>query len=240
MIPAAGGALWHSAPVWFVAAGPLGVALGALVGSALLVAALPVLFLYPAYWHALRGRTPAGVLGLSLLWAACLSAAVVGWTLLAPSAAAAVVWNAEAYRAEMFEWLRTGAGPEGDPRQFLPIHATHFAAFCVLSLASAGGLGLLLGSVLMGYMSVYVGAIALAAGSAFPAVLLAWHPWSVLRVVGFVACGIALSMPLRVGRLDALPRRLLAAGFGLVVLDAFVKALLAEPWRGLLKSLTGL
>ena len=66
----------------------------------------------------------------------------VGLTLLWPQAMESAVWRGEAYRDEMFGWIRTGAGVEGDIRQFLPVHLMHLGLFCLLSLVSGGLFGL--------------------------------------------------------------------------------------------------
>jgi hypothetical protein len=228
---------WMASRWWFVLSAPLGVGLGAASGLPLLVAVLPVLGMYPAYVRSLHRPSPIGAFGLSLLWAAALSASVIAWTLVDPDSAGAHVFHAQPYRKEMLDWIRTGHGSEGDPRQFLPLHAVHFLLFAAGALVSGGLLGLVLGSVLMGYMSHYVGSVALLSPRPVLAVLAAWHPWSVIRVIGFVACGVALSLPLLERRLGAVHRPLLLIGLGLIVLDAALKAVLAEPWRRLLLSL---
>jgi hypothetical protein len=98
--------------------------------------------------------------------------------------------------------------------------------------------------VLMNYMGHYVGT--LAETSAHPALtmLLAWHPWAVVRVISFVAIGVVLSAPLqsRIAKFhidwNAARRLLLWAGAGLVV-DVLLKTLLAPTWQRLLLRSVG-
>jgi hypothetical protein len=70
-------------------------------------------------------------------------------------------------------------------------------------------------------------------------VVLAWHPWAVIRVISFVVIGVVLSAPLlsRLGkfRVDWAAARslLLGAGAGLLA-DVVLKTLLAPAWQRLL------
>ena len=101
-----------------------------------------------------------------------------------------------------------------------------------------------MGAVLMNYMGHYVGT--LAETSAHPArtLLLAWHPWAVIRVISFVVIGVVLSAPLlsrvanvRIERRTA--RRLLAWACAGLVLDIMLKTLLAATWQRLLLRSVG-
>jgi hypothetical protein len=194
-------------------------------------------------WLVLAGRRGAAVLSV-LLWAASLSASVIVLTARDPAAAAPVVARGEVYRAEMFAFVRTGAGRESTPALFLPQHAAHLAAFCVLAVASGGLLGLGLGAVLVGYMSFYVGALAAAGGDPVAAYLFGWPPWAILRVVAFVILGVLLSEPLlgaaarRAGRAAPPRARVLPAAGGALALlaaDVLLKTFLARPWAALLR-----
>ena len=60
--------------------------------------------------------------------------------------ARAAILNGAKYQTEMFHWIKTGAGAEGNPVQFVPQHLIHFIIFCVLSAISAGLLSLLMGA----------------------------------------------------------------------------------------------
>jgi len=177
--------------------------------------------------------------GWSLLWAVLLSAGVIVFTEAAPAAAAAAIPKAASYRAEMFGWVTTGDAPENRPAEFIPVHLSHLGLFVALSWASAGYLGLALGAWLVGYMSYFVGSFAAAAGLPWSGALLAWVPWSVVRVVSFVAIGTILARPLLerralpFGRREALWLGLAAAG---IVLDILVKTAIAPSYGLFLRS----
>ena len=192
----------------------------------------------------LRGRRPAAV-AATLLWAASLSVSIIAATRRDPASMARVVLNGPAYRDEMFAFIQSGAGRESDPSRFLPQHLLHVTAFTFLAAGSGGLLGIVLGAVLVGYMSYYVGALAAAGGAPGIALLCGWAPWAILRVGGFVIAGIGLSEPL----LWAVHRRLeggavmprpsyrswyVAAGV-LLIGDAVLKLFLAPAWAALLR-----
>jgi len=169
-----------------------------------------------------------------------LSAGVVAFAELAPAAAAAAIPKAASYRAEMFDWVTTGDAPENRPAEFVPIHLTHLGLFVALSWASAGYLGLALGAWLVGYMSYFVGSFAVAAGLPWTGALVAWVPWSVVRVVSFVAIGTILARPVLLRRALPFGRRealwLGVAGAG-IVLDILIKTAVAPSYGLFLRSL---
>ncbi len=165
------------------------------LGSYVLPLAAP-LAIYPEFVARVRRGDDRGALGLGLAWAALLSFGVIVWTLLAPEAAAGGILNGEPYRQEMFGWIATGEGMENEPSRFLPQHALHLVAFLILTLISSGYLGLALGAALVGYMSYFVGSYAAASDQVVLASVIAWVPWSVVRVVAFVALGVLATRPL--------------------------------------------
>jgi len=173
-----------------------------------------------------------------LLWAAALA---VGGTVsfaLWPTPVDGLVLNGPAYRDEMLHWIRTGEGREGSLRLFLPQHLGHLGAFVALCLPTASVLGILLGAVLMNFMSFYVASLARAGVPAGAVVLLGWQPWALCRVAAFCVLGVVLAEPL-LGRFRPLarsgPRRryVLAAALGLLA-DSALKAALAPTWGALL------
>jgi uncharacterized membrane protein len=74
--------------------------------------------------------------------------------------------------------------------------------------------------------------------------LLAWHPWAVIRVISFVVIGVVLSAPLLARlfrfRIDRVAARalLIAAAAGLVA-DIVLKTLLAPAWQRVLVRVVG-
>src|SRR5260370_6187156 len=110
---------------------------------------------YPAFARRVRERDYFAACQLGLAWALLLSFGVVLLVVFAPAAARAVILNGEPYRREMFGWIATGVAPENSWRLFLPLHFSHLALFLLLTLASGGYLGLVLGAALVGYMSYF-------------------------------------------------------------------------------------
>jgi hypothetical protein len=209
---------------------------------------LPVLTAAPAYAYllvALRTGKRGPAVGLILWWALCLAISTVGLTIVWHDRAESVIFNGAAYRDEMMAWLETGTGRESTPSVFIPQHLLHAGIFCVAALASAGAASLVMGAALMHYMSFYAGdLIGRCWGSPYQAsaILLAWNPWAITRVISFVILGVVLSEPL-LARLS--PRATWPSGpsgrrwwiiGGLVglLLDIVLKATLAPLWPALL------
>lgn len=223
---------------------PAAVLLARAGSGPILLPILATLAVYPVLVLLItRGRRSAAAFA-TLLWAASLSATVIGLTARRPDAMEPVVLNGAAYRDEMFEFIRTGQGRESDPARFLPQHLVHLGAFCVLAFLSAGLLGIALGAVLVSFMSFYVGSLAAAGGSPALAFALGWPPWAILRVVAFVLLGVALAEPLllaallrrppvAVGTPTRRPWYLTAAA--LLLADVILKYLLAPGWATLLR-----
>lgn len=205
---------------------------------------LPLLQAIPAYAVMVldlkRGRLGAAV-GHMLTWAALLAFTVGTLTAFAPAAGEAGILHGPAYRDEMLAWVRSGEGKESSPSRFLPEHALHLAAFVLLALASGGFLALLMGAVLMNYMSFYVGSLLAIAQSPATVLFYGWPPWAALRVIGFVILGVVLAVPLlrRVTEIPLTPdyrRAWLAAALGCILLDAALKVMLAPRWSGILRA----
>jgi hypothetical protein len=217
----------------------LSYAVGWVIGVPILVPILNTLASYPFMVAALRrGELRRAIAGM-LLWALTMGAVATFLSYARPALTGQLFMRGDVYRAEMFTWVLTGRGAESTPSVFIPQHLGHAALFSTLTLATGGLLGMPMGAVLMNYMGHYVGT--LSETSAHPArtVLLAWHPWAVIRIVSFVVIGVVLSAPLlsRIAQFRvewARARQLLLwAGAGLF-LDVVLKALLAPAWQRLL------
>lgn len=203
-----------------------------LPGGRWLLPLVAPLTLYEAFVNRVRLKYYTGAWGLGMAWAGLLSLGVIVQVFLAPDVAAEIL-HGEAYREEMFHWVATGQGSEGEPMQFLPIHLLHLSAFVVLCWISAGYLGLVLGAILMGYMSYFVGSYALAAGAPVLGSILAWVPWSVLRVMAFVLLGTLFARPVlarRIWPFGPQEHRLLLVALSGIVGDVLMKALLADGY----------
>src|SRR3954451_25185712 len=140
-----------------------GTALSYVVAIAIGVPALvPVLNVVPAFPFMIaslrRGRIGEAVWRM-LVWSAALAVCATILSYFWTAEAARLFLRGESYRREMFEFVRTGRGAEGEIRLFLPQHLTHAAIFCVLALATGSAAAMPLGAFLMNYMAYYVGAL---------------------------------------------------------------------------------
>ncbi len=201
-----------------------------------LVAPLP---LWPIFARAVRAGRFGQAFGFSMVWTALLSASVIAFTQLSPQAAADSILNAEPYRQEMFGWLENGFGKETTPSRFVPEHLLHLGGFVVLTAISGGYLGLALGAALVGYMSYFVGSFAASTGAPVLGSLVAWVPWSVVRVLSFVALGVVLARPVLLRRawpFAARERRWLLIALAGILTDLLVKTLLAPAYGRFLAS----
>lgn len=207
--------------------------------------ALPLvapLTLWLAFRERVRRQDYSGACALGLEWAALLSAGVILLVFYAPEMARGGILHGEDYRREMFGWVATGIAPENDPRAFLPVHLLHLALFVVLTWASGGYLGLVMGAALVGYMSYFVGSYAVASGHPFLGAAAAWVPWSVVRVAAFVLLGALFSRPLLTRRIWPFERgevRLMALALAGVLTDLLIKAWLAPGYGLFLRRLAG-
>lgn len=183
-----------------LASTPLVPWLGLLPWGRWAVPLLAPLTVYVAFTNRVRLKDYLGAWRLGLGWAALLSAGVIAMVWLVPEMARDAVVHGEPHRQEMFRWIASGEGGEGDLARFLPRHLSHLALFVLLSWISAGYLGLAMGAVLTGSMSYFVGSYAAVSGNPWLGVVVAWVPWSVLRVLAFVLLGSLFARPLLVKR----------------------------------------
>ena len=226
-------ALFYAAAFWATAVLSL---VGVASGQPWLLAVLnlmpPVVLLFHFIRLGKSGQATAALLG----WAYALGFFMVLWVCLFPERAVDAVFHGAAYKEEMFHWMKTGEGAEGNPLQFIPQHLIHLAVFLVLSIFSGGVLGLLMGVLLVDYMAFYTGSVILAAEDKALAAALAWHPWSLFRIAAFVLLGVVTASLVherlrgrKRGWKEHRTRILWAAA--LLALDIVLKAALAPPWR---------
>jgi hypothetical protein len=235
-------------PAWVPAAIVGGTALSYvaafLVGIPAVVPVLNVLPAFPFMVASLRRGNVGEAVWRMLVWAAALGmcATVISYFWTAESGR--LFLRGESYRREMFEFIETGRGAEGDIRQFLPQHLLHAAAFCVLALPTASALAMPLGAFLMNYMAYYVGALGAASAHPWKAMLLAWVPWALIRIASFVTLGVVLSGPV-LGRLLRFEyrlgaqRRWIAIGLTGLLADILLKWALAPSWREMIRAAAG-
>lgn len=221
---------------------PLALALGLLLGRFLLPV-VQALFFFPVYSALLRRGRWMGAFSTALLWALIIAVLVSWATLQYPAYTEKQILVGASYREEMLEWIRTGVGRESDIRLFLPQHLMHLLLFSAVTLVTGGFLGLVMGAVLMNYMSFYVGVLLTKAHDPLLVALLGWPPWAVIRVVAYILIATALSALFyhwlsRTDLESARVKQFLWSGISLAGLDVLLKWLLAPVWQRWLESLT--
>jgi hypothetical protein len=222
----------------------LSYAVGWAIGVPALLPILNTIASFPFMVLALRRGDLRLAVARMLLWALTMGVVATLLSYSRPAQTGTLFLRGESYRVEMFAWVMTGQGAESTPSQFIPQQAEHAALFSGLALVTGGTAAMPMGAVLMNYMGHYVGTLAAASRRPALTMILAWHPWAVIRVISFVVIGVVLSAPLlsRVGtfKVDwAVGRSLLLwAGAGLIA-DIALKTLLAPAWQRLLLRLVG-
>jgi len=219
-------------------------AVGWAIGVPLLLPILNTLASFPFMVLALRRGDLRLAVARMLIWALTMGVVATLGSYRWPAQTGALFLRGEAYRAEMFTWVATGQGAESNPSQFIPQQIGHAALFSGLALATGGAAAMPMGAVLMNYMGHYVGTLAETSAHPVRTLLLAWHPWAVIRVISFVAIGVVLSAPLasRIMKFTVdwkMARTLLGWACGGLVLDVLLKTLLAPAWQRLLLRSVG-
>jgi hypothetical protein len=214
------------------------------LGRPLAVPVLNTLAAFPVMvWWLRRGRVAPAIVCM-LVWAAAMAVAATALARWRPEVTGVLFLRGEPYRREMFAWVRTGAGAESDPRQFVPRHAAELALFAGLSIATGSAASMPMGAVLMNSMGHYAGSLAAAGEGGWCVAAAAWPPWAVLRVASFVVLGVVLAGPVwsRAGgaafRLRDQTGWLAAAAAGLLA-DVALKWWLAPWWGAWLRRLVG-
>lgn len=212
-------------------------AAGFMLSSKFLLPVFHVAFSYPVLFTLLAEEKRKRAFAVMLFWALCLAVITVFASIRFPSQAADSILHGSQYANETIHWIKTGEGAEGDPMRFIPQHLLHFALFALLAASTAGMLSLVLGAILMNYMSYYVATLIRSSQDPLMAVLMGWHPWSIIRVISFVILGVILAEPVicRIVKRDyeyTPVRPFFWAAITGIALDILIKALLA-PWWGL-------
>ncbi|HEX5217088.1 MAG TPA: hypothetical protein VFV98_16610 [Vicinamibacterales bacterium] len=211
-------------------------------------ALLPFLNAAPAWWlmaRALRVGQVNRAIAIMLIWAATLAVcatamAAFGWT----RRGGGELFLQADYKTQMISWVQTGVGPESDPAAFVPRQLAYAAVFTAAAVATGGVLAMPMGAVLMNSMGDYVGTLAARGAHPLPLAVLGWHPWAILRIIGFVILGVVLSGVLlsRVWTFEyslSAQTRWLTIGVALLAVDIAVKWMLAPAWSPLLRGLAG-
>ena len=222
----------------------LSYAVGRAIGVPILLPILNTLASFPFMVLALERGDLRLAVARMLLWALTMGTAATIWSYARPVETGALFLRGESYRAEMFAWVMTGQGAESTPSQFIPQQAGHALLFSGLALSTGGAAAMPMGAVLMNYMGHYVGTLAVSSRRPALTMILAWHPWAVIRVISFVVIGVVLSAPLlsrlakfRVDRGTA--RTLLLWALAGLAADIILKIMLAPLWQRLLLRVVG-
>ncbi|MEA5605973.1 hypothetical protein [Nostoc sp. UHCC 0252] len=209
----------------------------------ILGAAIP----YPIFFLQVRRQQYKSAFWWMFLWGVLQSIAVIVATLLLPETAAKVIHRGQSYTTEMLHWIRTGEGSEGTLRLFLPNHLLHYGIFCILCVVTLSSAALIFGTWMLNYMNFYVAELVKMSAKPLLAAMLGWYPWSILRIIGFIATGVALAalglnLVTRIrGEVpkSPFPKTYMLIGIGFVIADIVVKAVLAPIWQKLLLSALG-
>ncbi len=209
---------------------------------------LPVLNAAPGYSvlvHRLRKGERGGAVRAMLWWAVTLALTGTILFLWWPQGVDSVVIHGPERKAEMFLWIHTGQGAQGNPRLFVPQHLLQLAIFAALGLATASAGAVVMGAFLLNEMSYYVAALARAGIPAWAVALLGWQPWAIARVGAYCTLGVVLAEPLLFRVVPAGRTRLksvgrapyLVAAISGVLADLLLKTLLAPLWGHWLRAL---
>jgi hypothetical protein len=203
-------------------------------------------------------HTATALLGLPLLLAAaardrlhpgltCLaivflvhSATVIGLAALDPDRLAAVFPDGRDYWEETQHWIATGESVRYDLGWWAPVHVQLTVVMLLWGYLSLGLVPLLQGLHEIDLMNFYVGRLLAQAPAPGAGLLLAWHPWSLCRGVGFLFLTYEVAS-FSLARLTGEPlspwrRRRLRwlGGLGFLLLDAVVKWLASDAVRQVL------
>ncbi|MCG6919805.1 MAG: hypothetical protein LJF15_01795 [Acidobacteria bacterium] len=209
---------------------------------------LPVLNALPAYIvlvHRLRKGERGGAVRTALWWAATLAIAGTVCLMVWPAETDALILNGPEFRTYMLDWIRTGRGTESSLSLFLPRQLLQLAVFAALSLATASALSIVMGAVLLNYMSFYVASLLTAGAPLWAVALLGWQPWTISRMAAFCTLGVVLAEPLAFRIFPTARRNLKVVGrmpYYIAALSGIVagwvlQATLAPFWGAWLRAL---
>lgn len=165
------------------------------------------------------------------------SGTVVALAAAAPDTLAAAHPGGAGYWDETENWLRTGRSRAYDVGEWGSAHVRLAAVMVAWGYLSLGLVPLLQGVYELDLMNFYVGRLLAHARGPSPVLLLAWHPWSLCRGVGFLFVTFelaSLSLARLTGEALSPPRRRAtrwALGAAFLLLDAAVKWSCSERVR---------
>lgn len=176
-------------------------------------------------------RRDSAMLGLGVLAIVFIAhcVAMISVTALAPDTLAAIFPDGAKYWGESRHWIVTGENPEYELNSWLPAHCLLAVSGAFLTYTSLGYVLIWEGLFQVDLMNVYVGNLVTHSQNVPLALALGWHPWSILRGLGFLLIGYevcSLSLERLIGiPLSSRRRRLMrwSSGLGFLILDGTVK-----------------
>gem|GEM_PF-670037 len=184
----------------------------------ILLPLLSTIAVYPQYLFYITTKRFKKAVTLILAWALLLTFIIILFSFYMPKTASKIILNGENYKKEMFEWIKTGQGPEGDPKLFIAPKIKEIVLFSLLAFITVGFAALLLGAYLLNYMNYYVGILLLHAkpgvASFATVAIFSWPIYAIIRVVGYVCLGVALTWFSYTFLSDTLLRKFMKAKLG--------------------------
>jgi hypothetical protein len=202
--------------------------------------ALPLLAAIAGYFPFLLEAQESLLRGFLVLlfWTLVLSILVLRFSIRSTDTMAPLIWRSREYTESMMRWVETGQLPEGRPINVILFHLKQTAIYCVVAALSANFFALVLGAALLNYMNFYVATFIRDSGYKPQVLFVAWNPWSVIRVIGFLYLGVIVSTP-ALWLLIPVPWRLrfslLVPGIVCILLDVVLKITMSEAWSKRLK-----
>lgn len=203
---------------------------------------LTTLLAFPLLLGAVRGDSLRQCIGVLLSIFAAHSLTVIALTYHHAAEVASIIPFGDAYWHETHEWLVTGKNPEYELSSWVPAHVQALFGVPIASYLTFGGALLAQGLYQVDMMNVYVGNLLAASSNPVIALGLGWHPWSMMRGVGFLFLGIeavsySLERLIRI-TLSTRRRRVLrwGIGIGFLLVDATVKLTFMETVRSILQA----
>ncbi len=206
-------------------------------GGLLLPTAQSLIIIYFFIPEVYRGRLWRAA-GLVLLWSLLMVISVAGLFAVAGCNHLLIqnIINGWHYSHEMFMWIETGKGPEGDVSLFLIPKIKEITIFTLASFLTAGIAGLFMGAVLLNYMNTYYGLLVWASNYSPVTILMGWPIYAIIRVIGYVFLGTVLARTMIYllryrgwrGLTDKQYKVMLITAIVLIILDFILKATIAN------------
>ena len=188
-----------------------------------------------------RDSLPVG-LGVMTVAIVAHCAVIITFAARDPDALFGMFPDGADYWKRSLTWITTGESPEYSLAYWVPAHFQILAGSAAFAYTSHGFLTIWEGLYEVDLMNCYVGQLVAHSKNVWLAVAVGWHPWSVLRGIGYLLVTFEVSsyslQRMTATTLSTRRRRLSRWGLGLafLVADGVVKFLFLESVRQLLES----